>query len=728
MILNEQKTKILLRESIKSPMYGEYDEFQIAAAMVIEHEIGYPYEDILVEGWFGDKLKGIGKFLKKSVTEPAKYAWAKHMPELYGQQTYKFWKRKELKAAAEKEFASTIDSLAEDVNDQAKDIIDDIKSQIGSLKEVKKGELAFPNMKSTEDFYQQLFGAQEWSECEKIFDALENGGNVPQEFTAGLFGKMATIKIMYQNNLDTMSVNLAPGAGDDGEASLEEYKKNSNKKLGSLRNLIQKYAQDCKEIYQTFENKDYLDGYVDRLLTEATAESENPTAEEIEKKTEEIAKSVGISPDRLSAMKARQSPIRPIIAAVLLGIAGAIGIKIGMDQMNASMDAYEAMLKAKDLKLDAALKELENRVIPDSLEGINVTQGYTQTVMAQANILSPMKELTEEAIQKMSISDFQGDYAGPLGFGKEFWEQSGANGAESFELLQKMVSENPDMSVANFFKQSGQMAAKLSGKTLDSPFGLKGGIGVLMKKGAKKALTKGTKNAMKLGVGGYTFAGATAFGLPAATVAGIFAASAAVGLLVVAGIRKFKGNRQKLLLGCIDALDDIQGPRPSAVKQAEPILDENPELETEVIPEPDADIPESAPSPGAEQDTDSDPLSPTGAEGCEQTEFGLTQFMKKYDKDKAFSNKPGDGKPKKMSTMFNGQKLDKKFSKLSPEELQKDLDATAKKYNRLLGQDIFTVSKEVDNIKKVVDAPINDSVNNHGALLLERWSKLAGIH
>ena len=270
MILNEQQTKVILKESLRSSLYGQYDEFQIAAAMVIEHETGHPYEDILAEGWFGDKLKGIGKFLKKSVTEPAKYAWAKHMPELYGQQTYKFWKRKELKAAAEKEFAATMDSLAADVNDQAKDIIGDIKTQVDSLKEVPKGELAFPNMKSTEGFYQELFGAQEWSECEKIFDALENGGKVPQEFTVGLFGKMATIKIMYQNNLDQMSVSLAPGGGDDGKASLEEYKKNSNKKLGSLRNLIQKYAQDCKEIYQTFENKDYLDGYVDNLLFEAT--------------------------------------------------------------------------------------------------------------------------------------------------------------------------------------------------------------------------------------------------------------------------------------------------------------------------------------------------------------------------------------------------------------------------------------------------------------------------
>ena len=665
MILNEQQSKIVLKEGLRSPMYGEYDEFQIAAAMVLEHETGYPYEDILVEGWFGDKLKGIGKFLKKSVTEPAKYAWAKHMPELYGQQTYKFWKRKELKAAAEKEFQETIDSLSAEADDQASDIIGDIKKQTNDLKSVKKGELAFPNMKSTEEFYQQLFGAQDWSECEKIFDAIEKGGNVPPEFTAGLFGKMATIKIMYQNNLDTIATTLAPGAGDSGESNVEDYKSKANKNLGSLRKLIQKYAQDCKEIYQTFENKDYLDGYVDNLLFEASGTEEDNSPEEIEQKTEEIAKAVGISPDRLSAMKARQSPIRPIIAAVLLGIAGAIGIKIGMDQMNASIDAYEAMLKAKDLKLDAALKELENRVIPDSLEGINVTQGYTQTVMAQANILSPMKELTEEAIQKMSISDFQGDYAGPLGFGKEFWEQSGANGAESFKLLQKMVAENPDMSVANFFKQSGKMATKLSGKTLESPFGLKGGIGVLMKKGAKKALTKGTKTAMKAGVGGYTLAGATAFGLPATLTAGIFAASAAVGLLVVAGIRKWKGNRQKLLLACIEALGDIQGPRPSAVQEVEPVLEENPALEPDAIPEPDADIPEDSPSPGAENTPGGDPLSPQGAEGCEQTEFGLTQFMKKYDKDKAFSNKPGDGKPKKMSTMFNGQKLDKKFSKLS---------------------------------------------------------------
>ena len=89
MLLNERTSKIILKESMRSPLYGVYDEFEIGAAMILEAETGFPYEQILEEGWFTDKLKSVGKFLKKNVTEPAKYAWAKHMPELYGQQTYK---------------------------------------------------------------------------------------------------------------------------------------------------------------------------------------------------------------------------------------------------------------------------------------------------------------------------------------------------------------------------------------------------------------------------------------------------------------------------------------------------------------------------------------------------------------------------------------------------------------------------------------------------------------
>ena len=68
--------------------------------------------------------------------------------------------------------------------------------------------------------------------------------------------------------------------------------------------------------------------------------------------------------------------------------------------------------------------------------------------------------------------------------------------------------------------------------------------------------------------------------------------------------------------------------------------------------------------------------------------------------------------------MFDGPKLDRKFKGLKPEELQKDLDATAKKYNELLNADIFTVSEDPEDIEKVT----KDSYNRSGTVLQERWA------
>ena len=65
MLLNERTSKIIIKESMRSPLYGIYDEFEIGAAMILEAETGHPYEIILQEGWFTDKLKSVGKFLKK---------------------------------------------------------------------------------------------------------------------------------------------------------------------------------------------------------------------------------------------------------------------------------------------------------------------------------------------------------------------------------------------------------------------------------------------------------------------------------------------------------------------------------------------------------------------------------------------------------------------------------------------------------------------------------------
>ena len=96
--------KRLLREAARSKLLIEFDIYDVAAAKSIEEQTGYPAEIILSEGWFTDKIKKVGEFLKKSVSEPAKYGWSKYAYELYGQQTYKWWKRAELRKAAEEQF------------------------------------------------------------------------------------------------------------------------------------------------------------------------------------------------------------------------------------------------------------------------------------------------------------------------------------------------------------------------------------------------------------------------------------------------------------------------------------------------------------------------------------------------------------------------------------------------------------------------------------------------
>lgn len=717
MLLNERTTKIILKESIRSPLYGTYDEFEIGAAMILEAETGHPYEIILQEGWFTDKLKSVGKFLKKNVTEPAKYAWAKHMPELYGQQTYKFWKRAELRKQAEESFQAVIESLEDESDEKWSQIFGDIKKQVGDLKKVPKGELPFPNMKSTDEFYLALFGSEEWKECEKIFDALEGGGNIPPEFTQGLFGKMATAKILFQNTVDA---SVAATLEDD--TGMKEIMASSNKKLKGMRDILQKYAQEVKEIYQTFENKAYRDGMAD-LILEAAEEEAEMTEEEIGEKSEEIGKALGFSADRLSAMKARQSPLRPLIAAILLGALAAIGIKMGMDSLNASLDAYEKILKANDDSIANSVKTYTKEVFKDWTGEIDVDRGYTQMVEKMHKIANPLSGKAEGWTDDLPISDLI-KQAESLGMGDEFWESSGAQGLEGLKKLKEMAAETPDMKTGKFFVQASKM---LSGKTLESPFGLKAGIGKLVIKQAKKETVKVVKQAAVSGVGGYTVAGLTVFGLPASLVGGIVAGGAAAGLLTVAAIRKFKGNRQKLLLQCLDALDDIQGPRPKAAEAQEDLLEPlvvDPDIPIDPnIPDPDPEAPGPEFDPNDPGGGEGDDGDGNDAAGCEQTEKGLVNFMQKYDKDSDFTNKPGDGRPKKMSTMFDGPKLDRKFRGLKPEELQKDLDATAKKYNELLNADIFTVSEDPEDIEKVT----KDSYNRSGTVLQERWAKIAGI-
>ena len=111
MLINERNTRILLSESRKSPLYGQYDEYEIAAAIILESKTEIPYDIILTEGWFGDKIKQVGKALNKYIGEPAKHGWAKWMPSLYDQQTYKFWKRGDLRKEAEAAFEKVLEDL-----------------------------------------------------------------------------------------------------------------------------------------------------------------------------------------------------------------------------------------------------------------------------------------------------------------------------------------------------------------------------------------------------------------------------------------------------------------------------------------------------------------------------------------------------------------------------------------------------------------------------------------
>ena len=347
---------------------------------------------------------------------------------------------------------------------------------------------------------------------------------------------MAIIKVMYQNSLDEIRKT-----NPLNEKNTAEFISKANNKLQKLRDIIQFYAQNTKEMYQTFESKQDYDNHA-RLILEAAEEPE-ASEEDIKKATEEMMKISGISAERLEKLKASQSPIRPLIAGVVTGIAAAIGLKIGMDQYTAWIDTIEKGIAGDGKK---AVEKLYK--IVEEYSEIDVDNGYTQLVSRQAaktGVLDPDKLLSG------GIGDFV-KQAEDLGFGEEFWTQSGAKGKESFEILKKLASEKPNMDVTKFFNQKSIV---MSGKTLKSPFGLKAGIGKLVRKTTVPIIKKAaTSSASTL-----AFTGTTIFGLPAALTAGIFAGGAALGLLTVAALRKWKGNRLKLLMGCIEALDDIVG-------------------------------------------------------------------------------------------------------------------------------------------------------------------------
>ena len=133
MLINERNTRILLSESRKSHLFGQYDEYEIAAAIILESKTEIPYDIILTEGWFGDKIKQVGKFLNGYISEPIKHGWGKWVPELYGQQTYKFWKRGELRKEAEAAFQKVLEDLEDESDEKWKQIWPEIKAQVAEL-------------------------------------------------------------------------------------------------------------------------------------------------------------------------------------------------------------------------------------------------------------------------------------------------------------------------------------------------------------------------------------------------------------------------------------------------------------------------------------------------------------------------------------------------------------------------------------------------------------------
>lgn len=725
MIINENNIKsyMVLKEAAgKSSYRYAFPQEDIMAAMIISESHGVSVDDVLLEaetGAFGKMFKKIKSSLKKA-GETAKYSWAKNAPELYGQGTHKFWQRKELAQKAAEELKNTQDALDNTFGKAMKKHWDEIKTELSKIQEPPaKGELGFPNVKRSEDFWAALFGlGGDWDRIEKELKKIESGGKKLDPEFGGVFGKMFAARLAMQAHIDNMV--------EPSEEQIQQNLQMFNKFLAAFRKILQKYAQDVKEIYQTFENTQLHYGSMSSLLFEEVDLEQVDDYYDMEALEDVLSDSdSAISAKQLQSLKTASNPMGPLIAGLILGITGALGMKMSMDDMQGYIDMYSKIG-------NSSTTEITKKITTDLLEPFKVQNGEGLT-----QLVGRLSGTDAGDIRDMSLGDFT-KLMQDKGFTNETFGKILNDPEAAAELLKK---GDPSTSVKDFFVQASKT---MSGKTGASPFMLKKAGANLVTKAAKtvtkKAITK---------VGAQSVAAYAGAGLGTAVLSTL-AAGTGLGLLTVAALRKFKSNRKKLMLTLIDSLKDVEGPsQDSTTLEVIDTIDNNPTAPDVMptVPGPN-EVPtqEGGEDGGSDDDgegdgednqnTDgpkinpTDPTDPINVKGCEQTEAGLLKFMQDYNNDTSWSTKPGDGKPKKMSTIFDPKgKLDRKFAKAykdDPASLRKDLAATAEKYNDLLGNEMYTVSDDEEVVAQTAQR-LAANKNIKGNVLLERWNKLAGI-
>lgn len=741
------KGKELLQEVKQYSRVHGYPVEDILAAKILSEQTGLYWEDILVENWFTDKLKAtkdsVSKFMKGvsksagAAKDGAKQAWAKNVPDIYGQGSHKFWRHKEMAEKAHEQFVAIQNKLDQKFEKEFKQQWEGIKD---ALKDAEKpsaeGELAFPNNKRTEDFYKIMFGLENWDEIDSNIQNIIKG-KIKGNSLGGIFGAMLTMKIAMQSSLDN-SIDVE---------SVPEKLKKYNGYLAAFRKLLQRYAQDVKGMYQTtessFVNPELAFLFEDANMTDyndigdllADLEGDNEEQENAEETLEDLlANSDAISDDQLQSLKNSSDPKNMLIAAAVAAIVAGIGIKINGDAYNAFVAAGKAAEGPKEVIQNVAQEVTKTFSIVD---GHGFTESLNDAFGSNLNPKSTMKEVL--AVLKENGLNAE-SFEGVLGDSKAAFEA--------------MAEANPDQTAGSFFSGS------FDGKTMQSIFGVnQGSVIKWISKQMVKQLVK---------VGGSS-AATTLFAAPISGFLVNSAIAAVPAFLTIAALRKWKKNRKKTILEMIDILKDLEGVTPdSEVMEIIDKIGELPDGDQDNIGFDPSTIPVTTSGPGGDgqggpngdgdgsgdgdgdgdgedgggngddgQDgdggegdgggTSTNPLAPENAAECDQTELGLLKFMKNYNSVK-FSTKPGDGQPKKMSTIFKNGRLNKNFANLTPEKLRADLEATAERYNNLLNADIWEVSedpKQVEDVLKHVSS--NENAWHSGEIMVERWQKLAGI-
>ena len=567
---NKRVAQALLENS---RYYGTRDDWEIFLLEYCSARSGVSQEYLISEGFF-DAIKKMGNSVSAmagNATAGIKQGMAQHLPQLYAHGTHQFWKHGELAKKAKAAYEEVFSKLEKTQDQTIKKFMTQIKT---TLQKGAKG-MDFPNMRDHADFMDYLFGVKDWDEFADLEKKLKAAtpealGKMMKE-NGGIWWAMLGARNYLQTQVSSGNVPM-----DEMEDKVKEY----NAVVERLKKLLRYYAREVKEVYRTFESKQYVHhGKLTSLLIEqpeeepqaAPKDKQKPKGEydaseeakyqlqHIQGETEEDLEK-HLDGSIVKKIKQSQSPLVPAILALLGIIAAATGMKLNNDALEKMLSKVENLPPEWGEKTVEGIKELPKAIASEK------GMGLTQFARVASNTVLGT-ELSAEDVQNMKVTEFK-KLLGELGMGEEFFKKSLSDPGKAAELLK---GADGDMSVVDFFKQSSE---QMSGKTMQSPFGFKGAV---LKYVSKEVTKKTAKYLVKAG----TAKGATAVAatqMPALVFAAPYLAlGAGAGFATVALLRKFKNNRFKTLEALIDQLEPIEN-----------VVDFDPEIikPSPVVPEP----------------------------------------------------------------------------------------------------------------------------------------------